>query len=514
MYLRQLLLIAMLLVTPTSFASRDAALPVGKILFTTADAYIENKTRKPLVRKTILVQGDTIVTGEKGRVQILMADGTKIALHPNSALRIEAFEFKDLQAKQPAAVAAAKASNRSIYRLLKGGFRTLTGRIGKINPKGYEVKTPVATIGVRGTNYSAMLCNSDCGDSIDGLYVGVSDGRIVLRNNKQAVELVDGDFGYAASTNALFEKLDSVPSILMKMGGDGAAQNSKKSKAKKSGDDDGASKPQVAFDHHGRPVDLSSGEIKYQEHRHGIAASGAGINTGRNYENTEARHHINTNGELVEFYADNYNWRSGTVKHLETGHSEHLNLRWGRWSEGTAQRENITGNTESVDLSDRSLHWVASDMPNETVLPSTGVAHYSLHSATSPTDTTGNIGELGSATLNADFNAQTVSTEVELTINNQQWNAAGSGTMGNENGYGFGGDFNTVTSIPIDESGSSSRVEPIEGSGEFAGVFGTPDSEGQPLGAAMTYEIENDSDTRIINGAVIFQVSNDVTPEE
>jgi len=46
--------------------------------------------------------------------------------------------------------------------LLRGGLRAITGTISKFSPKAFRIKTPVATIGIRGTEFDARLCDTDC----------------------------------------------------------------------------------------------------------------------------------------------------------------------------------------------------------------------------------------------------------------------------------------------------------------------------------------------------------------
>src|SRR3546814_15472343 len=44
-------------------------------------------------------------------------------------------------------------SKSGFFRLLKGGFRAVSGLIGRVDHEEYRVSTPVATIGLRGTEY-------------------------------------------------------------------------------------------------------------------------------------------------------------------------------------------------------------------------------------------------------------------------------------------------------------------------------------------------------------------------
>ncbi|MEO8333070.1 MAG: FecR domain-containing protein, partial [Gallionella sp.] len=87
---------------------------------------------------------------------VKMNDGSQMTLRPNSNVRIEAFQFRQ----------EAPQADNAIFRLIKGGFRTVTGLIGKRgNPDAYKLRAATATIGVRGTDFSSRLCVSkDCKD--------------------------------------------------------------------------------------------------------------------------------------------------------------------------------------------------------------------------------------------------------------------------------------------------------------------------------------------------------------
>ena len=49
--------------------------------------------------------------------------------------------------------------------LVEGGLRVITGAMAKSNPENYKVRTPVALMGVRGTEFSVVLCGDQvCGE--------------------------------------------------------------------------------------------------------------------------------------------------------------------------------------------------------------------------------------------------------------------------------------------------------------------------------------------------------------
>lgn len=97
-----------------------------------------------------------ITTAADSYVVIRMADGGKLTLRPNTELVVEAFSQKPDQETEK-------------LRLLKGGLRAVTGAIGKLKPASVQLMTPSASIGIRGTNYIARQCESDCGEEEEEL---------------------------------------------------------------------------------------------------------------------------------------------------------------------------------------------------------------------------------------------------------------------------------------------------------------------------------------------------------
>jgi hypothetical protein len=60
------------------------------------------------------------------------------------------------------------------------------------------MQTAVATIGIRGTDYAALYCAEDCGDPdiAPGLYVGVAEGLVFVRNSAGQVDLAPGEHAF------------------------------------------------------------------------------------------------------------------------------------------------------------------------------------------------------------------------------------------------------------------------------------------------------------------------------
>ena len=106
----------------------------------------------------------------------------------------------------------------------------------------------------------------------------------------------------------------------------------------------------------------------------------------------------------------------GTASVAEFGTDAQTGLVWGRWSGGTAQ-VSADGVQQSVPLTNSSLHYVFSGVQDAPVsLPLTGTATYELVGSTHPTNDSGAVGTLNSATLAADFASRTVDTSVNVTV--------------------------------------------------------------------------------------------------
>ena len=143
-----------------------------------------------------LAKGDAVYSGEivhssaNSYVDLKFSDGGYFLLRPNSRFQVVDFAnhggttetpapppAKTETAATPAAPAPAPAptaplvtaqqdnqngASRAFFSLLKGGFRSISGLIGKVNHDDYQVTTPVATIGIRGTDYLVVICDATC----------------------------------------------------------------------------------------------------------------------------------------------------------------------------------------------------------------------------------------------------------------------------------------------------------------------------------------------------------------
>lgn len=126
---------------------------VGQVQYTRGAVTMQNMdgSSARLVAKDEAVQrGEVLKTGPRSFTIVKLNDGTRMTIRPNSSFSVEQFNPKK------------DSTASAILRLFRGGMRAITGYISKNNQDGYKVKTGVATLGIRGTEFDARLCQDDC----------------------------------------------------------------------------------------------------------------------------------------------------------------------------------------------------------------------------------------------------------------------------------------------------------------------------------------------------------------
>ena len=102
-------------------------------------------TVKILALKSEVESGDTLVAEKNTYAQLKLIDNSEITLKPNTTFKIEHFDYDE----------GKPAGDNAAFSLLKGGLRSVTGLLGKRNKEKFALKTPTATIGIRGTTFIA-----------------------------------------------------------------------------------------------------------------------------------------------------------------------------------------------------------------------------------------------------------------------------------------------------------------------------------------------------------------------
>lgn len=179
----------------------------GKVLRVTGRATVTTQQGeiRPVEKGAKISSTDIISTSARSYVRMKMEDKSYIMVRPDSRLMVDDFKFNKKKPKE----------SRSILSLLKGGFRSVTGLIE--DKKKYRYRTPVATIGIRGTEFSIRVCNADCYDvdpvPKNGLFMEVHDDTVIITTKAGDFTFTKGQYAYVANSNSPAIMVDSIPDV-------------------------------------------------------------------------------------------------------------------------------------------------------------------------------------------------------------------------------------------------------------------------------------------------------------
>jgi len=143
----------------------------------------------------------TVTTGPQSYAVLKFEDGTAVLLKENTAFQVQNYSYN---AKAPETASA-------IFNLVRGGMRMVTGLVTARNRDALKVGTPLATIGIRGTDFVAELVNP--------LFIQVVNGVITVTNAAGTVVFSAGQAVVVAnpSTLAGIVPLNQVPPGVLQM---------------------------------------------------------------------------------------------------------------------------------------------------------------------------------------------------------------------------------------------------------------------------------------------------------
>ena len=110
---------------------------------------LSNGGSRELKQGDFIYVNDEIMTSNRSFAVLQFEDGAKVTVRPDSTMIIEQYLY------------AGGDDDAATLNLVSGGLRVITGAMAKSNPENYKVRTPVALMGVRGTEFSIMLCGDE-----------------------------------------------------------------------------------------------------------------------------------------------------------------------------------------------------------------------------------------------------------------------------------------------------------------------------------------------------------------
>jgi hypothetical protein len=146
---------------------------------------------RPLQTGDAIFSEDILETGPSGKLLIGFSDGTRLTLGPNAEVVIDEFIYNP-----------SGGTNNAALRVAAGAARLVAGAIEKVGgTQAIKVSTPVATIGIRGTDFFIEMLPDRLSVALfSGFEIAVSNanGETVLRPG-QGTDI----YGTGAPTQAL-----------------------------------------------------------------------------------------------------------------------------------------------------------------------------------------------------------------------------------------------------------------------------------------------------------------------
>ena len=150
----------------------------------------------PIQKGDAVNEGDTLTTALAASAQIRMQDGGFIAVRPDTRLKFDSFKFNGKQ----------DGSEQSFFSLFKGGFRAITGLIGKINKSNYRITTPSATLGIRGTDHETFVVAPGSPMALlapVGTYNKVNLGETSMTTEKGTLLVLPNQMGFVGGADQM-----------------------------------------------------------------------------------------------------------------------------------------------------------------------------------------------------------------------------------------------------------------------------------------------------------------------
>jgi hypothetical protein len=492
----------LILISSWSLTVNASTPPIGRVILSVGDviAIDASGAERQLKRRSEIFSGDTLTTETGARCQIRFSDKSLVALSQNSTFKVDEYSFNQSNVTQ----------EKAIYSLLKGGMRTISGAIGKENRDDYQLNTPVATIGIRGTAFNIALLDEN---DVQNLYGTVDSGAIVVENEQGQMQIEPGQ-NFQVPKNQSPRLIISLPVTY--------PSNTEDSGEPAEGEDEGEGESLTEFsggengdeltpDDSGTPVGTApnagtspdpttTSTTDIVTVTGTFAPSGAAVGfalVGDNSEGVSNKSTIFFNKGSDEVYIDTIGGignvpvagafydgdcnpcafisATGSLVAGSTGGDATIGVNWGRWTGSYIVTENGVPATNMGDF-----HYIYSPnvTPDAMLQTLTGTNYYNnVAGGTQPTDQNGAVGTLNWLNIDVNFSNQTV-TNLDMSITTTATNTI--------NAYSLSGPL----AIPLNDlTGSGISIDATNGFdpgtsglngyvGEIQGTFVGPNAEG------------------------------------
>lgn len=444
-------------------------------------------SERPARKGSPVSVGDTIATARASVAQIKMGDGAIVVVQPESRLTVAEFHY----------TGKVDGSEKVRFRLEHGGIRSVTGAIGHSHADRYLIETPIAHIGVRGTDHEAYhFPASGSGKEATaqaGTYDKVNVGLTYIRTQGGEVVIRPNQVGYAASAQDTPRLLPAIPEFFNRAieprsaqrGGSGSASDVQVAAGRSAAPAQQVTRPVLTES----GVNLTSGSSSSSDGTGGnpgnttdttfsaTASSTPGTPTGTTTGTTTTGTTTGTtpgttttgtttgmttgtatgtttgttltglSGTAVGYTTPqgssggnglsgvNLSVAANGATLVSTGGDAAWGVSWGSWQGGLTLVDGgaTKGATHFIESTNLTSAAQLAAMPSSLVS-----ANYSYAGGPAPTDHSGNQGAINSLTVGVNFSTQTISSyAVNATVGATNWTGNGSGSIASFTGAGI-----------------------------------------------------------------------------
>jgi FecR protein len=417
---RQGLMLAMI---STAFAGTTLANTAARVDFAIGAVTATGKDgqARTLTKGADVLSGDRIVT-TNGRAQLRFTDGAFVSLQPNTTFEVREYRFDG----------KTDGTEKGFFGLLRGAMRTVTGLIGRVNRSAYQIQTPTATVGIRGTG-GIIEVLADTTTRV----TGDSGTWFINKPNQDTLDVPAGTIGEASPDpdeppRETTEQLVLTPPQPIEVAGSSALPPDAGAATFIAGDQVGPNGFPLSLTSAGGsqpvppvppvpptpPMSLDG----YFDAAGFTTQESASIVQGPFLVGAEAKfdppnlsdpfNPVPSQGKMVEFATPSFASPTEQYKLLgtqsengaafEPGTVDKLIVSWGRWI-GNVDYTPSTGSTTTINFpSQGGLHYVVGLPTLPTQIPSGATFTYNLAGATAPTDGISSPGTF-TGTLVGDF---------------------------------------------------------------------------------------------------------------
>ena len=196
-------------------AAQSAAIGAGQFQFVSGNIRVLSQAglERVATKGVRVAEHETIVTGRDSIAQLKMRDGATLVIQPESRATVEVFRYNGKE----------DGTEQFVLRIHRGGFRGITGAIGRTHKENFRIETPIAQMGVRGTDqesyYFPQPAPGETAIAPAGAYNKVNVGAMYLRTGGGEVDILPNQVGYAASAQAAPGLLPVIPGFFHRAAG-------------------------------------------------------------------------------------------------------------------------------------------------------------------------------------------------------------------------------------------------------------------------------------------------------